>query len=207
LLHAPSRFGVIVAFALSVLAGVSISALLARFGGPARGGTVADVRSAPSVSRKSALAAIIVAAAAVVELKVPLSFSPVPPVEPAYRVLATLPRGPVIEMPFYSRRFTSARTQYMLSSTAHWMPLVNGYSSHTPQDFLDKTEALGGFPTLEAFKVLERDRVRYAVFHMNLFTPDARDDVLARLRAFDRHLLRHYADDRVWLYEIVEFPH
>ena len=206
LLHAPSRFGVIVAFALSVLAGVSISALLARLRGPDRAGTVADGRSAPSVNRTPALAAIIVAAAAVVELKVPLSFSPVPPVEPAYRVLATLPRGPVIEMPFYSRRFASARTQYMLSSTVHWMPLVNGYSSHIPQDFIDKTETLGGFPTLEAFKILERDRVRYAVFHMNLFTPDARNDVIARLREFDRYLLRHYADDRVWLYEIIEFP-
>jgi hypothetical protein len=158
------------------------------------------------VSRKAALATVIVTAAAVAELKVPLSFSRVPPVETAYRVLATLPRGPVIEMPFYSRRFASARTQYMLSSTAHWMPLVNGYSSHTPQDFLDKTDTLGGFPTLEAFKVLERDRVRYAVFHMNLLTPDAREGVVARLREFDRYLLRRYADDRVWLYEIVAFP-
>lgn len=206
LMHAPSRFGVVVAFALSVLAGVSIAALLARLDGPARAATVADFRSAPHVSRKASLAAIIVMAGAVVELKVPLSFAPVPPVDPAYRVLATLPRGPVIEMPFYSRRFASARTQYILNSTAHWMPLVNGYSSYTPQDFLDKTEALGGFPSLAAFKVLERDRVRYAVFHMNLFTSDARDDVLARLREFDRYLLRHYAGDRVHLYEIVGFP-
>jgi len=205
LMHAPSRFGVVVAFALSVLAGVSISALLAKLGGPPLGGTVADSRSARYM-RRTTLATIIVTAAAVVELNVPLSFSPVPPVEPAYRVLATLPRGAVLEMPFYSRRFASARTQYMLSSTAHWMPLVNGYSSHTPQDFLDKTETLGGFPTLEAFKVLERDRVRYAVFHLNLFTSAARDDVLARLREFDRYLLRRYADDRVWLYEIVGFP-
>lgn len=207
LLHAPSRFGVVVAFALSVLAGVSMSALLARLGGPDRSGTAGDLRSTQHLGRKSALATVVVIAATVIELKVPLSFSPAPPVETGYRVLATLPRGPVLEMPFYSRRFASARTQYMLSSTAHWMPLVNGYSSYIPQDFVDKTEALGGFPTLEAFKVLERDHVRYAVFHLNLFTPDARDDVVARLREFDRYLLRHYADDRVWLYEIVEFPH
>jgi hypothetical protein len=95
----------------------------------------------------------------------------------------------------------------MLNSTAHWMPLVNGYSSHIPQDFLDNTEALVGFPSLEAFTILERDRVRYAVFHLNLFSPDARADVLARLQAFDRYLRRCYADDRVLLYEIVEFPH
>jgi 4-amino-4-deoxy-L-arabinose transferase-like glycosyltransferase len=207
LLHAPSRFGVVVAFALSVLAGVSMTALLAWLRRPDRSGTAGRFRSTQYLSRKSACATILVIAATVFELRVPLSFSQAPRVETGYRVLATLPRGPVLEMPFYSRRFASARTQYMLSSTAHWMPLVNGYSSYIPQDFVDKTEALGGFPTIEAFKVLERDRVRYAVFHLNLFTPDARDDVVARLREFDRYLLRHYADDRVWLYEIVEFPH
>jgi hypothetical protein len=189
-----------------VLAGVSISGLLARLGRPAGAGTVADFRAASRVSRKPALAAIIVTAAAVLELNVPLSFSTVPPLETAYRVLATLPRGPVIEMPFYSARFASVRTEYMLSSTAHWMPLVNAYSSYIPRDFLEKTEALGGFPTLDAFRILERDRVRYAVFHLNRFSRDAREDVLARLRVFDRYLLRRYADDRVWLYEIVEFP-
>jgi hypothetical protein len=135
-----------------------------------------------------------------------LSFSPVPPVETAYRVLATLPRGPVLEMPFYSNRFASARTQYMLNSTAHWMPLVNGYSSHTPQDFLEKTPVLGGFPSAESFELLERDRVRYVVFHIDQFSPEVREGLVARLGTFDRHLARRYADERIWLYEIVEYP-
>jgi hypothetical protein len=112
----------------------------------------------------------------------------------------------VIEMPVYSTRFAFMRTQYMLSSTAHWMPLVDAYSSHIPQDFLDKTDALGAFPTREAFKLLARDRVRYAVFHMDLLNPEARDDVVVRLREFDRYLLCRYADDRIWLYEIVAYP-
>jgi hypothetical protein len=98
-------------------------------------------------------------------------------------------------------------TNYMLASTAHWMPLVNGYSSHTPQDFIDNTEVLSGFPSPEAFRILERDRVRYAVFHMNLYDPEARDALVARLRAFDAYLARRYADDRVWLYEIIAYPH
>jgi hypothetical protein len=205
-LHAPSRFGLVVAFALSVLAGVSISALLARLGDPVRAGSTAGLRWAREASRNAALAAAILTAAVVAELAVPLSFRPVPPIEPAYHVLATLPRGPVIEIPVYSTRFAFMRTQYMLSSTTHWMPLVDAYSSHIPQDFLDKTDALGAFPTREAFKLLERDRVRYAVFHMDLLNPEARDDVIVRLRAFDRYLLRRYADDRIWLYEIVAYP-
>jgi len=195
LMRAASRFGLIVAFALSVLSGLFIAALLARL----------DVRAARGAVRGWAAAAII-SAAAVAELTTPLAFSRVPPVEMAYRVLATLPRGPVIELPFYSHRFAADRVQYMLNSTAHWMPLVNGYSSHTPKDFVEKTPVLGGFPSRESFRVLEPDGVRYAVFHLDRFAPLARHDLLARLETFERYLVRHYADDRILLYEVVEYP-
>ena len=187
LLRAPSRFGLVVTLALSVLAGVGISSMLRK-------------RSRPT------LAAVVLMAAAVAELRVPVSFPRVPPLDPAYRVLAGLPRGAVLELPVYSRRFAYARTQYMLSSTAHWMPLVDAYSDYTPQDFVEKVDALGGFPSREAFAVLESDRVRYAVFHLDLFNGDARRDVLLRLREFDRYLLRRYGDDRIALYEIIGFP-
>jgi hypothetical protein len=147
---------------------------------------------------------ILVVAAA--ELRAPLSFSRVPPVEPAYRLLARLPPGPVIELPFYSRQFASARTQYMLNSTVHWMPLVNGYSSHVPRDFLAKTPILGGFPSRESLRLLRADRVRYAVFHLHLLNAAARRDVEARLLEFERDLRLHYEDERERLYEIVAHP-
>src|SRR5260370_18944510 len=97
------------------------------------------------------------------ELRVPLSFRRIPRIEPAYRALASLPRGAVLELPVYSPQFAFLRTQYMLSSTVHWMPLVDAYIVYIPQDFLDNTEALGGFPSREAFASLERDRVQDAV--------------------------------------------
>ena len=188
-MHAPARFGILVVLALAILGAIAVAALLERF----------------SLLRGNLLAVAIVAVA-VAELKVPLSFSRVPPVEPAYRALAALPWGPVLEMPFYSSRFASTRTQYMLDSTSHWKPLVNGYSSHVPPEFYEKTGILGGFPSLEAFRVLERDRVRYAVFHMNRFSAEARARLIAQLQAFEPYLARRFADDRVWLYEIVAFP-
>jgi hypothetical protein len=143
---------------------------------------------------------------AVLELKAPLAFSPAPPIEPAYRVLATLPRGPVLEVPVYSARFASERTYYMLSSTAHWMPLVDAYSSYIPLDFVEKTGVLAQFPSLDAFRVLKQDRVRYVVFHLDRFSPEPLEDLHVRLREFAPYLQQRYADDRVRLYEIVEFP-
>jgi hypothetical protein len=130
----------------------------------------------------------------------------VPRIEQAYYVLASLPRGAVLELPVYSSRFAFVRTQYMLSSTVHWMPLVDGYSDYTPQDFYESMEALGAFPNREAFAILERDHVRYAVFHVNLYNGDVGRDLRTRLREFDRYLVRRYGDDWIELYEIVEFP-
>jgi hypothetical protein len=142
---------------------------------------------------------------AAAELAVPLQFNRVPPPEPAYQQLATLPYGAVIEMPVYSARFAFIREKYMLSSTTHWMPLVDAYSDYIPQDFIERAEILGGFPTKDAFKELQHDHVRYAVFHVDNYGTQG-DALRARLTEFAPYLRRLYADDRIWLYEIVAFP-
>jgi hypothetical protein len=187
LLRAPSRFGLVVVLGLSVLSGVALAALFKKV-------------------RRPALASALLAAVASIELAVPLGFTAVPAVEPAYRMLATLPYGAVLEMPVFSYRFRFARTRYMLGSTAHWMPLVDAYSDYIPQDFIEKTDTLGGFPTRESFKLLEKDRVRYAVFHLDLYGESLREPLVTRLQEFAPYLKRHYADERMWLYEIVGFP-
>lgn len=193
LLRAPSRFGVIVAFALSVLTGLAVAAVLERLD---RG----------RAGWRPTAAILVLLAVTLGELRVSLTFSPVPPVETAYRVLATLPPGPVLDIPVYSSGSASERTRYMLGSTAHWMPLVAGYSSYTPADFYDKLESIGGFPSRDAFGRLQRDGVRYAVFHLYTLSPEQRADLAERLERFREHLVRRYADGRVLLYEIVSFP-
>jgi hypothetical protein len=187
-LRAPARFGLIVGFGLSVLAAVAISSWL----------------------RKTARPALVTAALVVVaagELAVPVYMPEVPPVEPVYRTLATLPRGPVIEMPFfYPEVGLFQHTKYMLASTAHWMPMVNGYSDYIPPDFYEHVMLLAPFPSRDAFKILEPNRVRYAVFHMNGYNTENRNDVLTRLKEFEPYLRPLYMDDTTRLYEIVGFP-
>jgi hypothetical protein len=131
----------------------------------------------------------------------------VPPVEPVYRTLATLPRGPVIEMPFfYPAVGLFQHTKYMLASTAHWMPMVNGYSDYIPPDFYEHVMLLAPFPSRDAFKILEPNAVRYAVFHMYGYNTENRNDVLTRLKEFEPYLRPLYADETTRLYEIVGFP-
>ena len=187
-LRAPARFGLIVGFGLAVLAGIAIASLLRRVSRP---GLVTT-------------ALVIVAAG---ELAVPLNMPEAPPVEPVYRTLATLPRGAVIEMPFfYPQVGLFQHTKYMLASTAHWMPLVNGYSDYIPPDFYEHVMMLAPFPSRDAFKILEPNRVRYAVFHMNGYNTENRNDVLTRLKEFERYLRPLYMDEATRLYEIVGFP-
>ena len=187
-LRAPARFGLIVAFSLSVLAGVAVAAILSRV-------------------KRAALAAAMLSLAAVAGLAVTFPLVDAPPPLPVYRTLATLTRAPVIEMPFYYPAVgLSQHTKYMLASTSHWMPLVNGYSDYIPPAFYTHVLTLAGFPSRDAFKILEPDRVRYAVFHMYGYDTKNRNDVLARLKEFDAYLRPLFMDDQTRLYEIVGFP-
>ena len=91
-------------------------------------------------------------------------------------------------------------------SINHWHPLVNGYSDYIPPDFTDHVLTLAPFPSRDAFKLLEPDHVRYAVFHMYGYNTENRNDVLTRLKQFEPYLRPLYVDEGTRLYEIVGFP-
>jgi hypothetical protein len=187
-LRAPSRFGLIVVFALTVLAGIAVSAWLRRVSRPA-------------------LAFAALATLGCAELVVPLNMPDVPPVEPVYTLLKTLPPGPVIEMPFWYVEFMFPRhTYYMLQSTMHWMPLVNGYSDYVPDDFRENVLKLAIFPAPETLKVLAPITVRYAVFHRYWFNDENWQDVLTRLKNAEPYMRLLYEGEGTRLYEIVGSP-
>jgi len=187
-MRAPARFGLLVDFGLAVLAGGGLAVLFARH-------------------RRPNLIFAILAVAVVAELWVPFSWPKALPVEPAYRVLASQPFGPLIEMPFFERRmFYPRHAGYMLASTSHWMPLVNGYSDYFPPEFRGKASVLSPFPLPEAFRLLEREHVRYAMFHLNAYDEKTRNALRLRLDEFAPYLRPLYADTDVRLYEIIGSP-
>jgi hypothetical protein len=188
LMRAPARFGIVVTLALAVLAGIAVRELLARVARPT-------------------LVGLLLALATAAELAIPLRFRDVPPVSSADRMLATLPVGPVIELPFWStNRERFGHAWYMLGSTAHWMPLINGYSDYIPPDAVEAAPTLKLFPSREAFELLAEQRPRYAVFHMNLFGEEDKVAVAARIREYAPYLTPLYIDTDTRLYEIVGFP-
>ena len=189
LLRAPARLGIVVTLCLVALTGMAVAAVLAR------------------TERANLLAAVLILAAIGEHVIPPQRWPAALPVEPVYRALAAQPRGPVIEVPLYSTDVgVQGNAKYMLTSTAHWMPLVNGYSDSVPADFRANGRILAGFPSVEAFRILHDIGVRYVVVHHYGYKHVVRKSVLKRLREFDRFMRPIYADDRVGLYEITGFP-
>jgi hypothetical protein len=188
-LRAPARFGVLLAFVLALFTSLALKRLLSYAG------------------RHGFLAASALAALAIAELNVvPFPWERALPVSTNYRVLAGMPRGAVAEFPFYAERIAyPLHAQYMVLSTTHWMPLVNGYSDYIPQDFREAAFVLDSFPSNDTFVVLQKHRVRYIGIHWDMYGPRA-DEVRSKLKDFAQYLRPLGADATMTLYEIVSFP-
>ena len=188
-LRAPSRAGIVVTLCLVILSAPAMVAIMKRRGANA------------------AFAILFVLAVADL-YRAPLRMREAPPLPAAYRTLARLPRAPVIELPYWSDGPSfHGHAEYMLSSTAHWQPLVNGYSDHIPQDFRDHAPILATFPSPQAFRALEPLNVRYAVIHLDLMRSGERDDIIRRLDTdYAQYLRPLNKDGNVWLYEITGWP-
>ena len=188
-LRAPSRAGIVVTLCLVILAAAAMKHLMQR-------------------QRRPTVFAALVALAVGDLYRAPLRMREAPPLPSVFTTLARLPRGPVIELPYWSENVAYHRhAEYMLLSTYHWQPLINGYSDHIPQDFRDNAPTLSRFPSRDAFAILERSQARYVVAHLNLMDAQSRDSLIDRLdREYVNYLRPLEKDGDVWLYEIIAWP-
>ena len=147
-LRAPIRIGVLVTLVTGVLAALALTWLSAR------------VRA----FRPAGLALITIA---VIESWVgPLQLAAAPEVPAVYERLARMPRAGVAEFPYYrgsTERFLN--TDYMLMSTFHWQPILNGYSDHFPPDYYTSRPVLNQFPSQAAVDLMREKGVRWVVVH------------------------------------------
>jgi hypothetical protein len=189
MLRAPARTGVVVTLCLVVLASVAIARLLERQQRPTR------------------VAAVLFALAFADLFRAPVRMQDRDRLPQAQHMLAELPRGPVIELPFWYERLDYHRHAfYMLNSTAHWQPMVNGYSDVIPQDFRDAARPLSSFPDPASFEILKRIGARYALFHLDSYDQRSREKLMARLKEYEAYLKPHDTEGELWLFEIRGFP-
>ncbi len=152
LMRAPARFALLVMMSLALLASLGLAFLKARAGA---------VRTYPAVA--------LFAAGILFESFVVLfpSGKPQPlPTPRVYDELASLPFGPVLSLPTYGGTPEAFReADYLLFSTAHWKPIVNGFGRQDPSDHTERMSALSRFPDDEAVELMRRIGIRYVVLH------------------------------------------
>jgi hypothetical protein len=190
MLRAPARFGLLVTFALAVLAGVGFASIERVLGGRKRKVVVATILSL-AVARSTVGG---------------LALTEAPPVPLAYKRLKDLPSAPVFEFPYYNSRNDRHRnTEYMVWSTLHWKPLINGYSDHTPAGALQDMVRLAGFPDAQSRQVLRARGARYVLVHWYAVeNEDERRDLEAAIR--HEPSLRRVVDGDISLYEVISSP-
>jgi hypothetical protein len=191
-LRAPGRFGILVVLALGVLALVALQTWLER-------------RPARTQLMAGSLVAVLFAAE---YTTAPIRLEDAAPTPEAHRRLATLPPGAVVELPFwYIRSDFPRHSRYMLLSTYHWHPLVNGYSDHIPQWFRDEVVRISSFPTAESLQiVVDRHQAKYAIFHSRYYDSRSRQRLRERLEQYREFVRPIISEGDVWLYEIVGAP-
>jgi hypothetical protein len=191
LLRAPARFGVLVTLSAAVLSGIGFANLMRPFTGFPR----------------NAIVATVVALAIAKAVVGPLAMPDAPRLTEAQRRLIDMPVGVVAHFPYFIDRADRHRhTEYMLTSTFHWKPLINGYSDYAPADIREDMPKLAAFPAPEAWSVMRKRRTRYVLVHWRLYPPEDRPWLELQMRQLVNCLRPIVDSTSVGLYEIIGWP-
>ena len=164
-IRAASRFGYLFLLAVAALAGLGAAAL--------------RKRGANRVGMTAAVIACIVLAN-LEALRAPMSFVRFGGFSPIYRMIAEAPDVEALaEFPLWPSAAVARNGQYVLASTEHWKPLLNGYSGFVPPSYADASNRLAGFPAPDTIELLRDIGVTHVVVHPALYDPDRAAQVLA----------------------------
>jgi hypothetical protein len=181
-----ARFGVLALVAIAVLAGFGVASLRARLG---------------SRIFWPALAAAIIVTVNAEALRAPIAFRPFAGVPRIYRSLRDPSVRAVAEFPCFSPVDILRNAPYVLNSTAHWKPIVNGYSGFVPSRYAAVADALRGFPDDRSRDELQRLGISHVVVHLDAYGGRERD-ILAAIGAAP-WLTLVAADGQIRVYGIV----
>jgi hypothetical protein len=191
MLRAPARFGLLVVVALAVTGSM---------------GFLAMQHAVCARHRRWLVTATLMALVAGSSAGA-LGVRDAPPLARAEQRLIGMPHKPLVQFPFYAdggERFR--HTAYMLNSTLHWQPMLNGYSDHMPLRTYGDADKLATFPGPDAWTVMREFGARYVLVHWRLYPEEERAPLRVQLNELRMFLRRVEDDTDVSLYEIVRFP-
>jgi hypothetical protein len=174
----PSRFGMIVALALSVLAGLAVSGLpRRRFTVPIAAALIAFEASSVPLKINDTAADYEQAGLAALSSSLETEAS-----RALYGAVARLAdRAVIVELPLGEPAFD---IRYMFYSTRHWKRLVNGYSGGRPAEYNELDRSLRDVTTRPdyAWGELRRTGATHAIVHEAFYVGDRGKGISAWLR-------------------------
>lgn len=181
-LRAAARFGNLFLLAIATLAGLGYAAIVP--------------------TRHRWIGVLLIVLVNVESLRAPFTYTRFEGIPGIYRLLAAEP-GPVVvaEQPFYPRWAIFQNGGYVLASTAHWRPLMNGYSGYTPDSYQHYADAFWYFPEDWAIKAMKDAGVTHVVVHLAAFHKDHQPVLEAIAKRADFELMAVGRDD-VRLYRL-----
>jgi hypothetical protein len=96
---------------------------------------------------------------------------------PVYRWIAEQPgRDPIVHLPMLDvygleRRPAFHESVYMVYSTLHWKPLVNGYAGIEPRRYVEIRDLARSFPSAAFLDALRAIGTRYVILHRKGYGP------------------------------------
>ena len=184
-LRVPSRFGILVLFAVAVLAGLGLSVL----------------RQRTSSSWRTGVSIGLLMLATLESVHAPMDYNPIEWNPPIYRALsASEESGAVVELPIHPGPTLHLNARYLLASTAHWRPLVNGFGGFRPPGYDEIVDLVATFPSVVAVARMQALGVRHVVVHTSRYRrPDGIREALARLEGRpDLELVAQEGTDRLY---------
>ena len=174
-LRAAARFGNLFLLGIAILAGAGLAGL--------RGGL-------PEGWRRKTLAVAAVVLVSLEALRAPFEYRRFDGIPAIYELLAQ-EAGPVVlaEMPFYPAPAAFRNAEYVLNSTAHWRPLMNGYSGYTPASYRRVAPIFWAFPREHAIQAMRGAGVTHFTVHPDRFGARAQETIEALSGRTDVELL------------------
>jgi hypothetical protein len=166
-----ARFGQLTLLAIAVMAGFGLADIRRRLR-----------RRALSPAAVGTIAVALIVVANAESLRAPLWYSRFEGIPGVYSVLAGEPEAVVAELPFFNLPRVSRNADYMLASTRHWKPMINGYSGFIPLSYRERMQTLLGFPDDRSFDTLRAAGVTHLIVHIATITEPERLDRDPRLQ-------------------------
>jgi hypothetical protein len=153
-LRAAARFGNLALLGTAALGGIGLAQLLRRV----------------PPSRVAWIAAAVIAAANAESLRAPFRYTPFPGIPSIYSHVASVPgRVVLVEVPFYPPRAIFGNATYVLNSTAHFRPIMNGYSGYAPSSYRIHAEQFRDFPHPDAIRAMRAAGATHVMVHPDRF--------------------------------------